>query len=35
MIAIGGVVVILLFVGILFYLDYRTRKEMRQHNTHH
>ena len=31
MIALGGVFVILLFVAILFYLDHRTRKQMKTH----
>lgn len=36
MIAIGGVIAMLVFVGVLFYLDGRTRKRMgRQNNAQH
>jgi hypothetical protein len=35
MIALGGVFVILLFVAVLFYLDHRTRKQMKNQALKH
>jgi len=35
MIAIAGVIAILLFVAFLYYVDHRTRKEMKKHAAKH
>ena len=34
MIAIGGVLIILLFIVVMLYLDHRTRKQMREGKPH-
>jgi uncharacterized membrane protein len=35
MIAIAGLIAILLFVAFLYYIDHRTRKEMKDNATKH
>ncbi len=35
MIALAGCLAILLFVAFLYYVDYRTRKEMKNHAAKH